>query len=412
MTHSTDRAPRVPLAQAAKALALRLHAAGYETYFAGGCVRDLLMGNEPKDFDIATAAMPEQVAQIYPKARGVGESFGVMLVRESGWMIEVATFREDLAYHDGRRPSEVRYSTAEVDAKRRDFTINGMFMHPETGQLVDFLDGQGKRDLHEKMIRAIGDPVARIEEDRLRMLRAVRFAARFGFTIERQTASAIQTHASELRSTSPERVGEELRALLRHAGRAYGARLLEELGLDAPVLGSHVDAGGAQRLQAVECSEPHAFTTALAAWILDRAERTQSSVSLSTIEALRARLVLSNAEVTALEATLELRSRCTADWQLLSVADRCRVVAAFGFSEALALLRAESPDLAASLERDADRLLPTRALPTPFVDGDLLISRGMRPGKEFKELLHRAMDAQLEGRIASAEEGFRFLFPA
>ncbi len=411
MTPSPARTPEVPLATAAKVLALRLRGAGHEAYFAGGCVRDLLMGLEPKDFDIATSATPEQIAQVYPKARGVGESFGVMLVRESGWMIEVATFREDCAYRDGRRPSEVRFATAQLDVSRRDFTINGLFMDPQSRAVVDYTNGQGQQDLRDKIIRAIGDPVQRIEEDRLRMLRAVRFAARFAFAIEPRTASAIQAHAGDLRAISAERVGEELRALLRHSSRARGAQLLEELGLDAPVLGRGLGAGSLTRLRALPSELPDAFTTALMCWILDRCERGSVLVDATIVPQLRARFMLSNLECSALEAIIHLRERFHLGWQELRVADRCRTIAAFGFGEALEVLRAEAPEFATRVEREAEALLPARVLPKPLVDGDLLISRGLTPGKEFKELLHRAMDAQLEGAIASAKEGLQMLFP-
>ncbi|MSR40817.1 MAG: CCA tRNA nucleotidyltransferase [Phycisphaerales bacterium] len=407
-----DRTPKLLLAEAAKVLALRLRDAGHETYFAGGCVRDLLLGIEPADFDIATSATPDDVARVYPKARGVGESFGVMLVRESGHTIEVATFREDLEYHDGRRPSEVRFSTAALDVSRRDFTINGLFMDPETRRVVDFLAGQGERDLRDKLIRAIGDPEARIDEDRLRMLRAVRFAARFGFTIEPRTARAIEIHATALRSVSPERVGEELRTMLRHPSRAQGAALLEQFGLDTATLGSHLRCVASRRLAMLQPTEPSIFTTALAAWLLDRGDAEGTVVDRVQVAQLRTRLVLSNAEILALDAALAVREQLLTQWDALGVAMRCRTIASLGFEEALQILRAEQPELADRLRRTADKLLPTRALPKPLVDGDLLISRGLLPGKAFKELLHRAMDAQLEGSIATAEEGLKLLFPS
>ena len=172
---SPKRAP-MALRDAACAVADGLVRAGYEAYFAGGCVRDRLLGREVNDYDIATSARPDEVKAVYPKARGVGEAFGVMLVRHGGHTFEVATFREDGPYHDGRRPSEVTYSTARRDAERRDFTINGLFEVPHTGEITDFVGGRD--DLAAKLVRAVGDPEARIREDRLRMLRATRFAAR------------------------------------------------------------------------------------------------------------------------------------------------------------------------------------------------------------------------------------------
>src|SRR5438477_2510282 len=163
---------------AAVHIAGKLAEAGHIAYLAGGCVRDRLMGHEPLDYDIATDAKPEKVRAVFPKLRCVGESFGVMLVRAFGHEIEVATFRTDGVYSDSRHPDHVEFSDAQHDAQRRDFTINGMFENPLTGEIIDYVGG--KADLESKLIRGIGDPHARLREDRLRMLRAVRLAARFG----------------------------------------------------------------------------------------------------------------------------------------------------------------------------------------------------------------------------------------
>ena len=404
------RPARMSLVDAAKSVAMQLRAAGYETYFAGGCVRDALMQNEIRDYDIATSATPEQVNRLFSNVRSVGEAFGVILVRRGGHTFEVGTFREDLAYHDGRRPSGIRFSTAELDVSRRDFTINGLFMDPESGNVVDFTKGQGERDIRDKIIRAIGDPHARIEEDRLRMLRAVRFAARFGFTIESATAEAIGAHATELRSTSPERIGEELRKMLTHASRGIAAETLESVGLDATILGMHLEGVHALRVCALSVDAPCAFVTALAAWILDRAERGGALGNRSLVVNLRTRLVLSNDESVALDALFNVRNALLSDWERLGIAARCRLIASLGFDEALKILETEAPRRATEIRAEADQLLAERVLPRPFVDGDLLISKGFQPSKEFKALLHRAMDAQLEGRIASAEEGLRLLF--
>ncbi|MCP4797338.1 MAG: CCA tRNA nucleotidyltransferase, partial [Phycisphaeraceae bacterium] len=170
--------------------------AGHETYFAGGCVRDRLFGFTPTDIDIATAATPDAVRAIFPRARGVGASFGVMLVPNDGCSIEVATFRSDFAYEDGRRPGRVRYGTAEEDAQRRDFTINGLFEVPSDGRIVDLVGGRA--DIEARILRAIGDPEDRFEEDRLRMLRGVRFAARFDLAMEPATEAAISARADRL----------------------------------------------------------------------------------------------------------------------------------------------------------------------------------------------------------------------
>lgn len=205
-----------------------LRAQGYEAYLVGGCVRDKLLGRPPKDFDIATSALPDQVLGLFPNAGLVGAHFGVVLVRQGDQQVEVATFRTDGAYSDGRRPDTVQLgATAKSDALRRDFTINALFLDPARGRIVDFTGGQ--RDLDDRLIRAIGDPFARFAEDHLRMLRAVRFAAELDFTIEPQTLAAIRTLAPKIREVAAERIRMELERALP----AGGAALLNETGLAA-----------------------------------------------------------------------------------------------------------------------------------------------------------------------------------
>ena len=189
-----------------------LRAAGHVAYFAGGCVRDTLLGRVPKDYDVATDAPPDRVRRLFRNTQAVGAAFGVVLVRVRRTPIEVATFRTDGAYTDGRRPDSVRFATAEEDAKRRDFTINGLFLDPMTNEVIDHVGGRA--DLDAKLIRAIANPDERFAEDHLRLLRAIRFAARLGFEIEPATADAIRRHAGELSRISPERVTDELRRIL------------------------------------------------------------------------------------------------------------------------------------------------------------------------------------------------------
>ena len=188
--------PKKPPCSREDALAVlsRLREAGHVAYFAGGSVRDLLMGREPKDYDVATDAPPKRVRQIFPNTQAVGAAFGVILVRQGRSVVEVATFRAEGKYDDGRRPSEVRFTTAEEDAGRRDFTINGLFFDPLDGdRVIDYVGGQ--EDLKNRVLRAIGNPDVRFGEDYLRLLRAVRFAARFGLAIEERTAAAIRRRA-------------------------------------------------------------------------------------------------------------------------------------------------------------------------------------------------------------------------
>lgn len=426
----SEASREVSARDAARAVASALTRAGFRALFAGGCVRDRLMGLEPVDFDIATDAVPEQIKAVFPKARGVGEAFGVMLVRHAGHTFEVATFRKDGPYHDGRRPSSVTFSSAEEDACRRDFTVNGIFEDPESGQPVDFVEG--RRDITARCIRAIGDPHARISEDRLRMLRAVRFAARFGFAIDEGTAAAIRSHAGELRSVSPERVGEELRKMLAHPARAQAAVLAEELGLDAAVFGSDpglVRSDPSPIADPTPCTVRHArlgalaadidWTVALAAWWLDRVAdtpdgrcvpRPSAAACASAIGEFRRRLTLSNQETDALAHILSVREVLIAGHEGLPLARRVRCIARPGFDAALAILAAEDADgsgvgrLAARVLADADRELPGRRLPEPLLDGNALLRAGFRAGPRFKVLLDQALDAQIEGRVTTTAE--------
>lgn len=212
----------------------RLRHAGYEAYLAGGCVRDELLGREPSDFDVATGAPPEVVQDLFPRTVPVGAKFGVILVVEEGTPFEVATFRSDEAYVDGRRPTEVHFGSAEEDARRRDFTINALFLDPESGAIVDFVGGEA--DIRARIIRAIGDAQARIAEDRLRMLRAVRFAARLGFTIDPATHAAIVAAAPTITDMAAERIGDEIVMIVTEGAARRGFELLMETALLQHVL--------------------------------------------------------------------------------------------------------------------------------------------------------------------------------
>lgn len=208
----------------------RLRQNGHEAYLVGGCVRDRLLGRTIKDFDVATSAKPDEVLALFPGAKAVGASFGVVLVRDSEAAVEVATYRTDHDYLDGRRPAAVTFTaTAEEDVCRRDFTINGMLQDPISGEVLDFVGGRSDLDRH--LIRAIGDADSRFAEDKLRMLRAVRFAARLVFRIEEKTMQAIQAHAHEITQIAPERIREELNRILTEGGPRRGFELLDESGL-------------------------------------------------------------------------------------------------------------------------------------------------------------------------------------
>ncbi len=216
------------------AIVRRLRGAGHEAFWVGGCVRDLVRGVVPKDFDIVTSARPEEVQALFPRTAPVGARFGVMIVIDNGRTYEVATFRTEAGYDDGRHPSRVAYATAEEDVLRRDFTINGLLMDPETGRIIDYVDG--RRDIERRIIRTIGAPDKRFAEDRLRMLRAVRFAATLGYAIDAETYEAIQKQASGIRGISAERIREELSRTLTSGGARRGMELLAESGLLAELL--------------------------------------------------------------------------------------------------------------------------------------------------------------------------------
>ena len=228
--NSTDKLPR----EFAVEVVTKLRSDGFEALWAGGCVRDQLIGIEPKDYDVATNATPEQVILLFGKHKTVpvGVSFGVVMVlgptRAHG-QVEVATFRADGEYLDGRRPSAVSFCSSEEDAKRRDFTINGMFFDPVSEEVIDFVGG--KQDLQAGVVRAIGDPVARFTEDKLRMLRAVRFASTYKFELDPATATAIKTLGSELVQVSAERIAQELLRMFAHRTRAVSLKQLYATGL-------------------------------------------------------------------------------------------------------------------------------------------------------------------------------------
>src|SRR5262245_795849 len=211
---------------------LRRH--GHEAYFVGGCVRDMVMKIEPADYDVATSAHPEQIVKIFPRTESIGAQFGVVLVIQKGHPFEVATFRSDEAYIDGRRPTGVVFTDAKQDVLRRDFTINGLLYDPLTGEVIDYVNGRA--DIDAKIVRAIGDPHARFEEDKLRILRAIRFGARLGYTIEPATWNAVRAMASKIHQVSSERIRDELTRVLTEGQAARGMRMVHESGLRAEIV--------------------------------------------------------------------------------------------------------------------------------------------------------------------------------
>ncbi|MFB3139315.1 MAG: CCA tRNA nucleotidyltransferase [Phycisphaerales bacterium] len=397
MQSQSDKPPgvsRVDLRTAAMRVVRSLTEAGNIAYFAGGCVRDRLMGLEPTDYDIATDARPDAVGRLFRKSQHVGESFGVMLVSSMGHQIQVAAFRTEGVYSDGRHPDTVAYSDARHDAQRRDFTINGLFENPLTGELIDFVGGQA--DLKAKLIRAIGDPHARLREDRLRMLRAVRFSARFGFAIDAATSEAIRADADDLRGLSPERIGQELKQMLSDRNRAVAAMELQALGLDQAVLHEPHQAAALNRLGRLPADV--AYPTALAAWLLDRHEDADADV---TARARRwsAALLLSNADQTAMSRCLDVYEILLGSWPQLRVAKKKRLAAGGEFDEALLLLQAPDPQAFDRIRREVSVLAESDLAPPALIGGHDLIALGLPRGPLFKRVLDEVYDAQLEGTV-------------
>src|SRR5713226_4111469 len=220
--------------EAARRIVERLRGEGHIAYFAGGCVRDILRRVTPKDYDVATCATPETVQKLFPRTHAVGAHFGVIIVLENGFQFEVATFRSDEAYIDGRHPSAVHFSSPEEDARRRDFTINGMFLDPASDKVIDLVGGQA--DIGAKLVRAIGEPGQRLAEDRLRMLRAVRFATALDYQIDERTWDALVASASSINQISAERIREELVRIFLSSNRVRGWDLLDASGLMSAIL--------------------------------------------------------------------------------------------------------------------------------------------------------------------------------
>ena len=234
-----------PIKEKATKVISKLQQSGYLAYFAGGCVRDLLRDQVPTDYDIATNALPEQVTSLFRKTRSVGAHFGVIIVISGEFAFEVATFRNDGSYGDGRRPESVEFTSPEEDVLRRDFTINGIFYDPIEGSTIDYVNGQD--DIESGTVRAIGDPESRFREDHLRLLRAVRFAARFDYQIEENTWAAICSHAEEIKNISEERIRDEISKILTDPNRVRGFDLLVESGLMKAMIPEILDLKGCEQ---------------------------------------------------------------------------------------------------------------------------------------------------------------------
>jgi poly(A) polymerase len=423
----------------ARAVVERLRTAGHQAYLVGGCVRDLLLGVRPKDFDISTGARPERVMELFPQSGLVGAHFGVVLVRDGAAQVEVATFRSDHEYEDGRRPTAVHFETdPRADVLRRDFTINGLMMDPETGQVLDYV--AGRSDLDARLVRAIGDPDARFREDHLRLLRAVRFAARLGFTIEAATFDAMGRHAALITRVSAERVRDELVRILTEGGAAYGLDLLDECGLLAALLPEVVAMHGVaqppefhpegdvwQHTRMLLESLDHATPAlAMAALLHDVgkppvfrvAERIRFDghveKGVEMAHAILARLRFSNEDTERIESLVAHHMHFK-DVGRMRESTLKRLMRLPHFDEHLELHRLDCLASSGNLESydlvkcKLAELPASEIKPTPLITGDDLIAAGYHPGPRFGEILSAVEDAQLEHRLRTPGEALEWV---
>jgi poly(A) polymerase len=387
---------------AARSVVKRLQEAGYVALFAGGCVRDMVMKKRPSDYDVATSAEPREVVGLFSRTQQVGAKFGVVLVRIGRHAIEVATFRRDVGYQDGRHPTAVQFTDAREDAIRRDFTINGMFYDPIEREVVDYVDG--RMDIRKKVIRAIGAPAQRFAEDQLRLLRAIRFAARLDFEIEPATWAAIRANAAKITSISPERIREELDTMLSHSGRARAFELIVESGLLQHLWGRATDVcrSAAMSQAILDALPPDAsFDLALAA------------------------ILHSQRPLEAEEACDDLRcsnqTKRTVGWLLghltdlddpprVTLADLKLLMADPAFPDLMKLLAARleaaglPPTAYKQIAVRARRIPPTAVAPRPLVSGNDLLRLGQKPGPLYKRVLDCVYYAQLNGDVKNKIE--------
>lgn len=411
---------------------LRSH--GHKAWLVGGCVRDELLGLKPKDYDVATSAAPQQILDYYPKAELIGAHFGVVLVREPGSQVEVATFRSEHGYRDGRHPDHVTFETdPRQDALRRDFTINALYRDPFTGEVLDFAGGQD--DLKAGIIRAIGNPAARFEEDHLRLIRAIRFAARFDYTIEPATLTAIQTCAHNITAVSMERVRDELLRILTEGHARRGFELLDTSGLLVHLLPEIKAFQGVQQppqfhpegdvwthvLLMLEQLGPATPTLALGVLLHDVgkprtfriAERIRfdghAEVGERMTKGILHRLRCSSEHIER-AASLVANHMRFKDAQRMKQSTLKRFLRTPHFEEHLELHRLDCMSSNRNLENYefVSQVLaqtpPEELKPARLITGDDLIALGLNPGPEFSRILTAVEDAQLEGSIGTREE--------
>jgi poly(A) polymerase len=431
--------PRALAEQICATLRRHKHAA----YLVGGCVRDLELGREPADYDVCTDAGPGCVQELFPNSLAVGAKFGVILVVEDGAQVEVATFRSDIGYSDGRHPDQVVYSDSpQEDVRRRDFTINGLLMDPATGEVLDFVGGRA--DLRAGIVRAIGDPRLRFAEDKLRMMRAVRFDARFGFQIDQDTMAAAQSLAPQITQVSPERIRDELTKLLTEGAARHGFELLEETGLLGVVLPDVVRMKGVEQppqyhpegdvwihtrmmLEKLQpnCSptlawgvllhdvgKPPTFAPASGAGTRIRFDG-HVEVGARMAEHICRALRFSNEDTEQIESLVANHLRFK-DVHEMRTSTLKRFVRLPRFEEHLELHRLDCLASHGSLEAYTfvQRFLMETPLekvyPPKLVTGDDLKGMGLAPGPRFREILLAVEEAQLEGRLQDRESALQF----
>jgi len=425
----------------AREIAARLRENDYIAYFAGGCVRDMVRGLTPKDYDIATGARPEAVQKLFPHTYAVGAHFGVIIVLENGFQFEVATFRSDEGYIDGRHPSAVRFSSPEEDAKRRDFTINGMFYDPVAEEVIDFVGGRA--DIAAKLVRAIGDPAERLAEDRLRMLRAVRFATVLDYKIDNGTWKALVANAPSINQISAERIRDELVRILTSPNRVRGWDLLDSSGLMRVILPEidamkgclqpeqfHPEGDVFQHTRLMlqflpeKVSVPLVFSVLLhdvakpRTATVDETGRIRFSghdrLGAEMTEEIMRRLRFSGAEI---EATVEMvrQHMVFKDVPKMRVAKLKRFMARPTFEDELELHRVDCEGSHRMLDnyefllRKREEFANEPVIPLPLVRGDDLIALGLKPGPKFGEILEAAETQQLEGKLRTREEALEWV---
>ena len=423
----------------ARQVIAKLRGVGHQAFLVGGCVRDLLLGVKPRDFDIATDARPDRIMDLFPRSGRVGAHFGVVLVRDVFEQVEVATFRSDHDYLDGRHPEQVRFETdPREDVLRRDFTINGLMMDPDTGDVLDFVDGRG--DLARGLIRAIGDPNARFREDHLRLLRGVRFAARLGFEIEGATFDAMRRAHALILKVAMERVREELVLILTEGGARRGFELLDASGMLADLLPEVTAMKGVAQppeyhpegdvykhtLLLLEQLQQPTPTLALGALLHDVGKPPTFRVAerirfdghveegVRVARGILTRLRFSREEIEQVEALIDNHMRFK-DVNRMKESTLKRFLRLPQFAEHLELHRLDAMSSSQRLENYAlakakfEEYSAEHLRPEPLVTGADLIGMGYEPGPQFSQILGVLEDAQLEGRIVSQEEAMEMV---